>query len=199
MKRRTTCFSSCLTNSGSKGAKGLPIRRKRNGVGYGFQSATSGLTPFPQSTTKVQGKYLCVLCVLCGLKLQPMKFLSGVAGMVVFILLTGCVPFVPFLFVPHTTDRAPAGHGRVLDAKTHAPIEGAKVFFVEAPHHTTRSDAKGYFRLKAIRNFHWAYVSYEGHWPEGKDSEMEITHPNYLPYWGAWGGDAGDIFMNPSQ
>jgi hypothetical protein len=67
-------------------------------------------------------------------------------------LLTGCLP------IPHTTPRSDDVHGRVLDAITHAPIQGAKVFFDASPHHPTYTDEAGYFHRKAIRNFHWAYV-----------------------------------------
>lgn len=92
------------------------------------------------------------------------------------ILLTGCLPF------PHTTKRSAAVSGRVIDARTREPIKGAKVSPQISPHHATYTDANGRFRMRATRNFHWAYVSPEGHGPEPKDSYTEISHDGYVPY-----------------
>ena len=108
-------------------------------------------------------------------------------------LLPGCMPW------PHTTDRSQEVRGRVLDANTHTPVSGAKVFLVQSPHHPAYTDATGHFRLKATRNFHWAYPAPEGHWPDRKDSSMEIAHPDYLSIWGNWSGDVGDVLLKPKQ
>jgi hypothetical protein len=107
--------------------------------------------------------------------------------------------FIPLAGCLHTTPRSDEVHGRVLDAITHAPIEGAKVSFVSSPHHPVYTDTTGYFHRKAIRNFHYASVPPEGELPENKDSSTEIAHEHYLPIWGDWRGDAGDILMKPEQ
>jgi len=124
---------------------------------------------------------------------KPIKLLNPLACLVVVFLLAGCVPW------PHTTDRSDEVHGRVLDAQTRNPIQGAKISFMESPHQTVYTDAAGRFHRKAIRNFHWAYLSPEGNWPNGKISATTITHPHYLPASGDWGGDAGDILLKPEM
>jgi hypothetical protein len=111
----------------------------------------------------------------------------------VLSLITGCLP------IPHTTPRSDDVHGRVLDAHTRAPIQGAKIFLAVKPHHPTYTDANGHFDMKATRNFHWAYLAPEGEWPNNKDSTMEITHTNYLPLVGGWSGDVGNILLEPQQ
>src|ERR1035437_8567841 len=93
-------------------------------------------------------------------------FTRGACALVL-ALLTACVPY------PHTTRRSDEVSGTVLDARTHLPIQGAKVVQTEAgevhqPKTRTRTtDAAGHFRFKASHNFHWAIVGVgEGHdWP----------------------------------
>ena len=90
--------------------------------------------------------------------------------------------------------------GRVLDARTHAPIAGAKVFLVDAPHHTTYTDTAGHFLLRATRNFHLIYTPGGNDLPDPKDDAISITHPGYLPS-GFLAGDGGriaDILMRPN-
>jgi hypothetical protein len=105
---------------------------------------------------------------------------SRTLRLVPIIVLLGILPacIIPY---PHTTSRTPEIKGRVLDSATREPVQGAKVFFIRALHHTTRTDARGYFFLQATRNFHWAYVSGED-WPEDKGVSMEISHTNYISY-----------------
>jgi hypothetical protein len=109
-------------------------------------------------------------------------------------LLAGCV-------WPHTTERAAEVGGRVLDARTHAPVPGAEVYLVVPPHHTERTDAAGYFHFKAVHQFHYGYVPPEGQWPDRKNHIMEITHPGYKPLDldpGFSGSNyVGDILLTP--
>jgi hypothetical protein len=101
-------------------------------------------------------------------------------------LLTGCI-------YPHTSERSEEVRGRVLDAKTRIPIEDAKIYFAESPHHPTYSDAKGNFRMKATRNFHWSGNVAGGSWPYPKTGFIEISHPNYLTA----GAENGDNLLQP--
>jgi hypothetical protein len=123
---------------------------------------------------------------------QTIKLLPRVIGIVVLALLSGCI-------YPHTTPRSDDVRGRVLDAITRKPIQGAKVYFVSSPHHPVYTDDAGYFHRKPTHNFHMAGVPPDGVWPENKDSNTEITHPHYKPVWGDWTGDAGDILLAPEQ
>ncbi|HXD00167.1 MAG TPA: hypothetical protein VN048_12560 [Verrucomicrobiae bacterium] len=113
----------------------------------------------------------------------------------VLALLTGCLP------IPHTTDRSGEVTGRVVDAHTREPIQGAEIFLVEKPHHPTYTDTNGHFDMKATRNFHWAYAPPEGDWPQGKGDIITVSYPNYLPkdispnMVGSI--DVGDILLNP--
>ena len=105
-------------------------------------------------------------------------------------LLTGCI-------YPHTSPRSAAVRGRVLDAQTHLPIKGAKVYFVQAPEYPTYTDANGRFQIKAIRNFHWSGNVAGGSWPDPKISLRNISHEKYVTRSEDWSGDAGDIFLQP--
>jgi hypothetical protein len=120
------------------------------------------------------------------------KFLNRSALILGLTLLTGCLPW------PHTTERSDPASGRVLDANTHKPIADAKIEFNQPPHHTTYTDANGYFYLKATRNFHWAYTE-GGGWPDNKDNAMKISHPNYATVWGVWRTNTGDILLQPKK
>ena len=108
-------------------------------------------------------------------------------------LIGGCVPW------PHNTPRSNAASGRVLDAVTHQPIEGATVELNTEPHHATRTDLNGYFFLKATKNFHWGYVPPEGEWPANKDNAMKISHPGYETVWGVWSTNTKEIFLSPKR
>jgi hypothetical protein len=46
--------------------------------------------------------------------------------------------------------------------------------------------------MRATANFHWAYFSPEGDWPEKKDSYTEISHAKYHTY-GFFNNDQGDL------
>jgi hypothetical protein len=124
---------------------------------------------------------------------RALRLMSIVVGLG---LLAGCLP------IPHTTERSHAVHGRVLDATTHAPIQGAKIFLIQSPHHATYTDAAGFFHMKATRNFHWAYVFGED-WPQNKYFNMEALHVKYLPHdfepdiTGR--EDVGDLLLKPEQ
>lgn len=110
-------------------------------------------------------------------------------------LLVGCMPW------PHTTPRLADVQGRVLDARTHAPVSGAKVYLDVSPHHTTYTDTNGYFHIRPVHQFHYGYVPPEGEWPDNKDSGMGISHTNYMPYgmlpdmMGS--NNLGDVFLTP--
>lgn len=87
-------------------------------------------------------------------------------------LLCGCIIF------PYTTPRSAEVTGRVLDANTRLPIKGADVYLIEEPHHTTHTDANGYFRLKATHNFHLIYAG-DGCWPNNKTGDVQISCTGY--------------------
>ena len=122
------------------------------------------------------------------------SLLLAITGSVLSLFL-GCLP------IPHTTERSPEVYGRVLDARTHAPIHGAQVSLSQPPHHSTYTDAAGRFRLRPTRNFHFAYVAPEGGSPGRKDDSVTVSHPKYRPYGflANAGGDIGDILLEPSR
>jgi hypothetical protein len=107
---------------------------------------------------------------------QPIKLLNRIAGIVVLTMLTGCVP------IPHTTEMSREVRGRVLDARTHAPIQGAKIFLTNIPKVSCTTDSAGYFWLKATHQFHLAFVPPEGDLPQRRFYEYEVTvsHTNYI-------------------
>lgn len=101
-------------------------------------------------------------------------------------LLVGC--FLPY---PHTTPRSLGEvRGVVLDARTRAPIRGAKVVQTERsgfPPGKTRkrtTDAQGRFRFNVSHNFHLASVGPEGaDWPPGVSYEyVTVSYSGYLSY-----------------
>ena len=127
------------------------------------------------------------------------RYLKLIVCTQLMALLTGCM--IPF---PHTTQRSPEVHGRVLDARTHAPIQGATVFLTEYPKVSCTSDADGYFRLKATHNFHLLFIvaGEAGHWPSGKDwlPYITVARTNYAAH--RIRGivpPEGDIFLKPKQ
>src|SRR5438105_2943211 len=83
------------------------------------------------------------------------------------------LPFLPIVCMlggcifPHTTMRSPEIGGRVLDARTGAPVQGAKVFLYDDPSTSCKSDATGHFRLRETRNFHLGGGPGGDHWPAG--------------------------------
>ena len=108
---------------------------------------------------------------------------------------------------PHTTERSPEVRGRILDARTNAPIQGAKVFLSEHPEVSCTSDGTGHFRLRATHNFHVASAGPEGaDLPPGKDWGIAVTvsHNNYVTYVQQGPDDhrlneKGDILLQPKQ
>jgi|SRR5882724_6046422 len=137
-----------------------------------------------------------------GLKMKKDIMLSILIAGIMALIVVALGYFSGFL-VPHTTDRSGEVNGRVLDAITHAPIQGAKVCLIESPHHTIYTDATGHFHMKATRNFHWGYVPPEGDWPGRKDKSIEISYPGYQPYGfipdTIESTDVGDIFLKPDK
>jgi hypothetical protein len=120
------------------------------------------------------------------------KFLMAFALVANLILLTGCI-------WPHVTPRCPAISGRVLDAKTHAPIHGAEVGFAQSPIHAVYTDKNGYFHMNATHNFILMGVPPDGVWPDEKSDLLVISHTNYQSIAGGWKGEVGDIFLQPKQ
>jgi hypothetical protein len=88
-------------------------------------------------------------------------------------LLSGCV-------WPHTSPRSSEIRGRVFDAKTHLPIKGAKVRFMQKPYHTTYTDADGNFLMKATKNFHWLVGADSSGYPPPKMNIIFISHTKYV-------------------
>ena len=119
---------------------------------------------------------------------RPIQILNVIICLAALVLLTGCI-------CPHSEGRSPEVWGRVLDARTHAPIQGAKVFLAEPPQHATYTDEKGRFHMKATRNFVWARIAPDANWPNEKSAIMGISHTNYIPIGIAGGGDLGDIML----
>lgn len=68
----------------------------------------------------------------------------------ILVLFTGCT-----VYYPHTTVRAEAISGTVVDASTHTPIVGAKVFRTKHPEIVCNSGSDGRFKLKELRNWHY--------------------------------------------
>lgn len=103
-------------------------------------------------------------------------------------LLSGCV--IPY---PHTTLRSKEVTGTVLDARTRAPIKGARV--VQSEHsingakpktRATTTNASGRFKLPTSHNFHLAIGSggerFEDLPPGHVYEEVTIFSPGYLSY-----------------
>ena len=78
---------------------------------------------------------------------QKLWHLKFIACALVLVALTGCL-------YPHTSPRSPEISGSILDARSHAPVQGAEVSLSGHPQVSSTSDAVGHFRLRATRNFH---------------------------------------------
>lgn len=127
-------------------------------------------------------------------KLQtPLILLSLLA---VAWLFSGCAVMID----PHTTERLGEVRGRVLDAQTHQPIKGAKVYFCEPPEHATYTDADGYFLMKPTKNTHWLSGAGGSGYPNRKSNGLCISHPNYSTksYWEGYGQDPMNIQLKPN-
>ena len=97
------------------------------------------------------------------------------------IATSGCI--IPY---PNTTQSSPEIRGRVLDATTHKPIQGAQIAVIGRPNTTVISDASGSYHLPAYHSFHLAFMpgicgSYD--LPQGLPytDTIDFTCTNYLP------------------
>jgi len=106
----------------------------------------------------------------------PLNYLRLCVCAAALVLLCGCLPY------PHRTVRSPEIRGRVLDARTHEPIEGANVFLKYHTNIASRTDSFGCFHVKATHNFHLGVLPPEGHWPQRKyyGSHFIASHTNYF-------------------
>ena len=118
-----------------------------------------------------------------------MKRIIVIIELCIFLqFVTGC-----FLPIPHTSERFPPTHGRVLDATTHAPVVGASLAIQGHPNAKARTDISGMFSFPRYHNYHLMFY----HNPFGlteEDRELEeipmgthwplvlsVTHPDYQP------------------
>jgi len=126
---------------------------------------------------------------------RPTKLLNrGASFILIFVLFTACFPD------PHTTLRSPEVRGRVLDAHTHAVIQGANVFFTDQPKISCQSDVEGYFLLKQTRNFHVGVIPPEGNWPRREYywPKITISCTNYVSREiNSYSTDKRDVFIEP--
>jgi len=94
------------------------------------------------------------------------------------LLLAACI-------APHSTEKFPAVHGRVLDSVTHEPVAGATLFVSDHPEVAATSDALGHFSFSARYNHHLGYSigMCSDDWPSGETWPvvLQITHPHYEP------------------
>ena len=100
--------------------------------------------------------------------------------------------------MPRTEVRAPELRGRVLDAGTHLPILGVKVFFPDPPEEAVYTDANGYFLMKKSKVTY--SMSYGGYvYPIRKHADIRLTHTNYVSLdFYQWNiGDPMNILMRP--
>jgi hypothetical protein len=109
--------------------------------------------------------------------LRPKK-LAGLCALLAAIwFMSGCGG--AFSYSRHTTVRAPELRGRVLDAKTHQPIAGAKVYFCDPPEHAVFTDADGYFLMQAAVNIHTGRDAAGGSSPPPKSDSVCILKEGY--------------------
>jgi hypothetical protein len=96
-------------------------------------------------------------------------------------LLGGCLPF------PHFPQRSPEFQGRALDARTHAPVQGAKVFLTDRPSVSCKTDSSGNFRLGATHKFQISFLmlleARVADWPSREEgyTGLTVSHTNYQP------------------
>jgi hypothetical protein len=126
------------------------------------------------------------------------NYFTLVALGVLSLLLSGCGG--AFSYSRHTTVRAPELRGRVLDAKTHQPIEGAKVYFCDPPEHAVYTDADGNFLMKAAVNIHTGRDAAGGSSPPPKPNRVCISKEGYLTrdYLRRYDGDPMRIQLEPT-
>jgi hypothetical protein len=86
---------------------------------------------------------------------------------------------------PSIDERSPTVSGRVLDAQTHQPLQGARVSLHAHPGIATVSDASGSFRLHGTKNFHLFTILgiCSTSFPEGKyyGDTVDFTAVGYVP------------------
>lgn len=110
--------------------------------------------------------------------------------LVMSVLLTGCI----VLPVPHVTKSSPPTHGKVVDAESGTPVDGAAVQLTTSgawdgkPRSgaLTTTAADGTFHLGSRYNFHlglYANLSWALHWPPGSYWEGKglVTRDGYEP------------------
>jgi len=82
-----------------------------------------------------------------------------------------------------TSTKSPSITGRVLDAETGTPLEGATIAFVEMPSVRGETRADGSFAIDATHNVHFiAFLGMCGsEWPEGHYyTALKVSKPGYL-------------------
>ncbi|MEQ2006081.1 MAG: hypothetical protein ABMA26_04725 [Limisphaerales bacterium] len=90
-------------------------------------------------------------------------------------LSTGCI------IIPHTSERTPVVHGRVVDAQNGVPVNGAKIHWLGDSSPTAISDSGGFYTLRATKNFH-AVALIHNSWPDsGSPDLLSLAHPDYRP------------------
>jgi hypothetical protein len=87
--------------------------------------------------------------------------------------------------------------GRILDSRTHAPIEGARVYFGEYPPADCTSDAAGHFRLRATAEIYRQHRA-RALTARPFGDELVATHPKYRAR-GFHCGEVGDIMLDPKE
>jgi hypothetical protein len=105
--------------------------------------------------------------------MRPIPFI------LILCFLTGCI-------APHRTMRSQEIGGKVLDERTHGPIQGASISLVEHPEVSCKSSSDGSYVLKATHNWHIGYRIPIVEWQEWPSQTtwspyIAISHTNYLP------------------
>lgn len=90
--------------------------------------------------------------------------------------------------------------GQVLDESTHAPIEGAKVFFTYHTNLWCASDTNGCYLIKETRNWHCLIFIGAGNsedWPprEVWDPLITVSHTSYITREVDWGYDHPKVIL----
>ena len=87
--------------------------------------------------------------------------------------------------VPTTSQRSPEISGRVVDATTQQPIQGALIALHDDTNINAHTDAFGTYRLHATRNVHLVTLlsACSVDYPAGKhySDRMDVSHPQYIP------------------
>lgn len=94
----------------------------------------------------------------------------------VVLLLVGCLP------LPYRNPTSAEVRGKVLNAYTGKPIEGAQIALLFRPKHATKTDNLGNFRLSASYQWHLFVTIQLAACPPTEDrfdSTIYIQHPEY--------------------